>query len=158
MLWFRASFVSHAFVLLQFSELDDATLAFLKEPANKEELQAILKYHVLPVLVPASSIQVGDKYDTVEGNSLEFENVNGSFMIGESTVAQADILGSNGIIHIIDSVLSIPEAMAPSPVTPTAPSPTTPTAPSLGDGTSAATTSNAFGFVLALAGAAAILV
>jgi transforming growth factor-beta-induced protein len=149
----------------QFAKLDAATLAFLTDSANVESLRSILLYHVLPVLVPAASIMNGDHYVTVEGTHLFLDVMGGTVMIGDATVTGTDVLASNGLAHVIDTVLTIPASLAPASAMmgTMAPAMMGTMAPAMApamapvDAYSAASNS-AFGFALALVGAVAILV
>ncbi len=100
-----------------FEALPDGTLDMLLKPENKGKLASILKYHVVSGELNAeavvSAIKSGygkAKVETLEGGSLtvkmDGENVvlmdeNG----GKATVVQTDLMGKNGVIHVIDSVV-----------------------------------------------------
>jgi len=90
-----------------FAKLPAFLLTKLTTAPYKTELGLILKYHVLPSAVPASAV-LGKKQDvaSVGGGVLSIDGANGKVVInGTSTVAQADIATSNGVIHAIDGVL-----------------------------------------------------
>jgi len=75
-------------------------------PENKDQLVAILTYHVVPGKVMAADIankQMMAK--TVEGQSLDINALNGGVSVDNAKVIQADIEASNGVIHVIDSVV-----------------------------------------------------
>ncbi len=100
-----------------FEKIDKATLDDLLKPENKDKLKGILTYHVVSGKLDASAvadaIKKGDgkaTLKTVQGEeitaSLDGENV----VItdakgGKSTVAKTDVMASNGVIHVIDTVL-----------------------------------------------------
>lgn len=88
-----------------FATLPEGTLESLLKPENKEKLQAILTYHVLPGKVLAADIS-GKRLDatTVNGQTVSVDGNNG-VRINNATVISADIKTSNGVIHVIDSVL-----------------------------------------------------
>lgn len=88
-----------------FDALPAGTVESLLEPANKDKLTAILTYHVV-----AGKVMSGDiagksmSVDTVNGAALNVDATNG-VMINNATVTSADIDTSNGVIHVIDTVL-----------------------------------------------------
>jgi len=74
---------------------------------NKELLTKILTYHVIPGKVMASDVmalQEGTMVKTVEGSDIKVSKMNG-VMVDNAKVVKTDIVCSNGIIHVIDSVL-----------------------------------------------------
>ena len=89
-----------------FDKLPEGTLdALLKD---KEKLAAILTYHVVPGKVPSADVAQRATATTVNGKDLKFTAADGKVMVGNATVTQADIPASNGVIHVIDTVL-LPE-------------------------------------------------
>jgi uncharacterized surface protein with fasciclin (FAS1) repeats len=97
-----------------FAELPDGTLESLQEPANKQQLSDILTYHVVPASVMAADVQPG-AVKTVNGAEFTVSTEGGEVVItdGEGNkvnVVQTDIVGSNGVIHVIDGVLMPPAA------------------------------------------------
>ena len=89
-----------------FAKLPAGTVDNLLKPENLEQLQAILTYHVVPAKVLAADVADGATAPTLLAeNSLSFDIEDGSVFIGEAQVVQTDILTSNGVIHVIDSVL-----------------------------------------------------
>jgi uncharacterized surface protein with fasciclin (FAS1) repeats len=92
-----------------FAELPEETLQDLLAPENRDQLRAILTYHVVPSEVP-SSAAVGEmvELETVEGSALTVDGTGDSVMVDGATVVQPDVMADNGIIHVIDAVL-IPE-------------------------------------------------
>jgi uncharacterized surface protein with fasciclin (FAS1) repeats len=93
-----------------FAPTDDA---FAKLPAGTVEsllkdipaLTAILTYHVVPGKVQAAQVVTMSSADTVNGESLPVSVMNGRVKIGTATVTATDIMATNGVIHVIDSVL-----------------------------------------------------
>ena len=71
--------------------------------ANKEKLSAVLTYHVVPVKVMAKDVKAGD-VTTVNGKTIKITTSNG-VVVNTSKVTATDIDASNGVIHVIDSVL-----------------------------------------------------
>lgn len=89
-----------------------STLDVLLEEGNKERLQAILKYHVISGKAMASDVTGIDAAETLEGRSVQFQVNDGTVMAmgkNTATVVKTDIEASNGVIHVIDSVL-LPES------------------------------------------------
>jgi uncharacterized surface protein with fasciclin (FAS1) repeats len=88
-----------------FEKLPEGTVESLLKPENLAKLQAILKYHVVAGKVMAADVVKVDSAKTVEGNSVTVKVTDGGVMIDGAKVAKADIACSNGVIHVIDSVI-----------------------------------------------------
>lgn len=88
-----------------FAKLPDGTVEDLLRPENKAKLQAILTYHVVAGKVTAEEAMKISSAKTVNGESFQVSQKSGSLMIDDATVTQADIMTSNGVIHVIDTVL-----------------------------------------------------
>jgi uncharacterized surface protein with fasciclin (FAS1) repeats len=88
-----------------FAALPDGTVADLLKPENKDQLIAILTYHVIPGAVMSGDI-AGKKLEvaTVQGSELSIDASMG-VKVDNATVVSADIETSNGVIHVIDQVL-----------------------------------------------------
>ena len=71
--------------------------------ANKEKLSAVLTYHVVPRKVMAKDVKAGD-VATVNGKTIKITTANG-VVVNMSKVTATDIDASNGVIHVIDTVL-----------------------------------------------------
>lgn len=93
-----------------FAKLPAGTVESLLKPENKAKLVQILKYHVVAGKVAAADVVKLNSAKTVEGSNVKIKTTNGKVMINSSNVVKADIMTSNGVIHVIDSVL-----MPPSP-------------------------------------------
>ena len=86
--------------------------AFAKLPAgtldallmDKQRLASILTYHVVPGKVMAAQVKPG-QVKTVQGQSLTVSTMNGAVMVNNANVVKTDIVASNGVIHVIDSVV-----------------------------------------------------
>lgn len=91
-----------------FAKLPAGTVETLLKPENKAKLQAVLTYHVVPGSVSSKQVVKLDSAKTVNGQSIAIRTANGSVMIDEAKVVQADIAASNGVIHVIDTVI-LPE-------------------------------------------------
>jgi uncharacterized surface protein with fasciclin (FAS1) repeats len=88
-----------------FAKLPAGTVENLLKPENKAKLTAILTYHVVPGTVMAADVMKLKTAKTVQGGSLKIAAANGKDMIDKATVTKADIAASNGVIHVIDTVL-----------------------------------------------------
>ena len=88
-----------------FAKLPAGTLADLLKPENKAKLTAILTYHVVAGKVMASQVTGMKSAKTVNGQELAISVKGGSVMINNAKVAKADVAASNGVIHVIDTVL-----------------------------------------------------
>lgn len=88
-----------------FAKLPAGTVDSLLLPENKDKLVAVLTYHVLPGQTLAADL-AGQQLSvaTVNGANLHIDGRNG-VKVENATVTQADILTSNGVIHVIDTVL-----------------------------------------------------
>lgn len=94
-----------------FAALPDGTLESLLQPENRDQLVSILTYHVVPNRVMASDVTQLEQANTVAGPPINIQ-VNGGTvtLMGENSaqVVQTDIEASNGVIHVIDTVLMPP--------------------------------------------------
>ena len=88
-----------------FAKLPAGTVESLLKPENKAKLQAILTYHVVSGKVMAKDVMKMDSAKTVEGENLSIKTANGGVMVNDAHVTKADIATSNGVIHVIDTVL-----------------------------------------------------
>lgn len=88
-----------------FAKLPAGTVDDLLKPENKQKLIAILTYHVVPGKVTAAQAMKLNSAKTVNGQSLHINAQGGTVMIDDATVTKADIMCSNGVIHVIDTVL-----------------------------------------------------
>lgn len=88
-----------------FAKLPEGTVETLLKPENKEKLAAILKYHVVPGKVMASDVAAGEVPTLLEGSKATITVKDGTVMIDKATVVKTDIVGTNGVIHVIDSVI-----------------------------------------------------
>lgn len=91
-----------------FAALPEGTVDNLLKPENKDQLVAILTYHVVPGKVMSGDL-AGKTMDaaTVQGQNLSINATDG-VMINNANVVSADIDTSNGVIHVVDSVLLPP--------------------------------------------------
>jgi len=88
-----------------FAKLPAGTLENLLKPENKEKLRNILTYHVVSGSVTASDVMHLDSAKTVEGGSVRITAGPSGVMVNNAHVTRTDIAASNGVIHVIDTVL-----------------------------------------------------
>jgi len=100
-----------------FAKLPKGTISSLLEPSAKSTLTSILTYHVVPAKITAESLvnainATGGSFElkTVNGAILEAKIMNGNPVLidskgNKSFITQTDLSSSNGIIHVIDSVV-----------------------------------------------------
>ncbi len=89
------------------ADLDDpdATLADLLKPENKAKLQAILTYHVISGKVLAKDVVGLKTAKTVQGSDIDITVKDGAVMVDGAKVTATDLIGLNGVIHVIDTVI-----------------------------------------------------
>ena len=92
-----------------FAKLPKGTVENLLKPENKHQLAAILKYHVVPALVPSSAAKVASvNLNTLKSGgdtTIRVRKRFGKVRVDNAKVIAADIKADNGIIHVIDKVL-----------------------------------------------------
>jgi uncharacterized surface protein with fasciclin (FAS1) repeats len=93
-----------------FGKLPAGTVDTLVKPENKAALTKILTYHVVPGKLEARDLSDGKKLKTVEGEELTVKKADGKVMIvdakgGMASVTISNVNQSNGVIHVIDTVL-----------------------------------------------------
>jgi uncharacterized surface protein with fasciclin (FAS1) repeats len=88
-----------------FAKLPAGTVESLLKPENKSKLVAILTYHVVSGKVMAKDVVKLCDAKTVQGSSVKIAVKDGKVSIDSATVVTADIETSNGVIHVIDSVI-----------------------------------------------------
>ena len=88
-----------------FAKLPPGTVEDLLKPENKAKLAAILTYHVVAGQVMAKEAMKLHEAKTVNGEELMIKTSMGSVMINDAKVVKSDIVCSNGVIHVIDTVL-----------------------------------------------------
>ena len=93
-----------------FEALPDGALEDLIGAEDKSQLESILLYHVVEGATMSSDLSQGvQSVLTLQGDSLSIEVTSDGVMVGDAQVVQADTEASNGVIHVIDSVLMPPE-------------------------------------------------
>ncbi|MBT8334724.1 MAG: fasciclin domain-containing protein [Deltaproteobacteria bacterium] len=88
-----------------FAKLPAGTVEGLLKPENKEKLQAILLYHVVPGKVMASDVVKLSSAKTANDMQLAIMVDGKAVKVNDAQVIQTDIMTSNGIIHVIDTVM-----------------------------------------------------
>jgi uncharacterized surface protein with fasciclin (FAS1) repeats len=88
-----------------FSKLPAGAVEDLLKPENKEKLKAILAHHILPEKVLSAEMAGLREAKTVKRSKLKVDN-NGGLKIDGASVLQQDLVTSNGVIHVIDTVLT----------------------------------------------------
>jgi len=88
-----------------FAKLPKGTVENLLKPENRDKLIAILTYHVVPGKVYAADVVKLDSAETVNGARVGIKVANGSVNIDNANVIKPDIAASNGVIHVIDTVI-----------------------------------------------------
>lgn len=88
-----------------FARLPKGTVEDLLKPENKAKLTAILTYHVVPGKVMAADVVKVKEAKTVQGGSLKVTASGGTVKVDNAEVVKTDIAASNGVIHVIDSVV-----------------------------------------------------
>lgn len=88
-----------------FAKLPAGTLESLLKPENKAKLQRILTYHVVPGKVMAADVVKLKSAKAVSGDTIGIATRNGGVTVDNARVVKTDIIASNGIIHVIDSVI-----------------------------------------------------
>jgi uncharacterized surface protein with fasciclin (FAS1) repeats len=87
-----------------FAKLPKGTVEDLLKPENKEKLAAILKYHVVPGKVMAADVKTM-MAKSVQGGDLDVKVSGDNVTVDSAKVTKTDIKASNGVIHVIDTVL-----------------------------------------------------
>jgi uncharacterized surface protein with fasciclin (FAS1) repeats len=90
-----------------FAALPAGTVEDLLKPENKDKLTAILTYHVVAGKVMSTDLKEGMKAATVNGAEITI-TLDGGAKVNGATISGADVAASNGVIHVIDSVILPP--------------------------------------------------
>ena len=81
------------------------TIDSLLKPENKDQLVEILTYHVVAGKVTADQVVTIDSANAVNGMALAIKVDEGSVFVNDSQVIATDVMASNGVIHVIDTVI-----------------------------------------------------
>ncbi len=92
-----------------FAALPEGTVEMLLKPENKDQLVAVLTYHVVPGKVMSTDLSDDMKAKTVQGSEITIDLDDG-VAVNEAKVVTADIETSNGVIHVIDAVILPPQS------------------------------------------------
>ncbi|MAW12748.1 MAG: fasciclin domain-containing protein [SAR116 cluster bacterium] len=87
-----------------FAALPEGTVETLLKPENKDQLAAILTYHVVAGKVMSSDLSEGLQAETVNGQKITI-TLGGGAKVNGANIVKADIEASNGVIHVIDAVI-----------------------------------------------------
>lgn len=89
-----------------FAKLPAGTVESLLQPENMAQLQAVLTYHVVPGKVMSADL-AGQRLNaaTVQGSEVTIDARSGGVMVDGATVVAADVEATNGVIHVIDTVI-----------------------------------------------------
>lgn len=91
-----------------FAALPAGTVEDLLKPENKDRLVAVLTYHVVPGKVTAEQVTGLDKATTVNGADVSIATGGDGVTVNGARVVSADVMASNGVIHVIDKVILPP--------------------------------------------------
>jgi uncharacterized surface protein with fasciclin (FAS1) repeats len=87
-----------------FAKLPAGTVENLLKPENKEQLVAVLKYHVVPGKVMAADVKTMTA-KTVQGQDVQLKVSDAGVYVDNAKVVQTDLVADNGVIHVIDTVI-----------------------------------------------------
>jgi uncharacterized surface protein with fasciclin (FAS1) repeats len=88
-----------------FAKLPAGTLNDLLKPENKQKLQRILSYHVVPGRVSSTDVVKLRTAKAVSGDTIDITASDGTVRVDSARVVKTDIAASNGVIHVIDTVI-----------------------------------------------------
>ena len=88
-----------------FAKLPAGTVESLLKPENRDQLVAILKYHVVPGEVKAAEVVKLTSAPTANGSDVAIRVEGDSVFVNDSRVVATDIAASNGVIHVVDTVI-----------------------------------------------------
>ena len=91
-----------------FAALPEGTVENLLKPENKDQLIAVLTYHVVSGEVYSKDLKNGQKATTVQGADIKVKLDKNGAMINDAKVVAADVEASNGVVHVIDHVILPP--------------------------------------------------
>lgn len=82
----------------------------VSSPQNEEELQNLLEYHIIPQTLQADDFESSQNLQTMSGEEITVEVEGDTITLnGSATVSTVDLEGTNGVVHVIDEVLTLPE-------------------------------------------------
>lgn len=89
-----------------FDKMDRDEYEALLSPQNRDKLISMIKYHILSSAMTSSAVEMLDDIETLSGEKIEIFKRNGSLLVNDAEIIEKDIKTENGIIHVIDSVLT----------------------------------------------------
>ena len=95
-----------------FAALPEGTVESLLKPENKDQLTAILLYHVVSGKIMAADIGSGAQPATLQGATIDVVGSKSGVTVNGANVVGADVVTSNGVIHVIDAVILPPASSA----------------------------------------------
>lgn len=95
-----------------FAALPEGTVESLLKPENQEQLQAVLLYHVVSGKIMAADIGSGAQPATLQGATVDVVGSASGVTVNGANVVSADVVTSNGVIHVIDAVILPPASAA----------------------------------------------
>ena len=95
-----------------FAALPEGTVESLLKPENQDQLQAILLYHVVSGKIMAADIGSGAQPATLQGATIDVVGSASGVTVNGANVVSADVVTSNGVIHVIDAVILPPVSAA----------------------------------------------
>ena len=95
-----------------FAALPEGTVENLLKPENQEQLQAVLLYHVVSGKIMAADIGSGAQPATLQGAKIDVVGAASGVTVNGANVVAADVVASNGVIHVIDAVILPPASAA----------------------------------------------
>lgn len=95
-----------------FAALGQPTLDFLLDPANQATLAGILTYHVVPGRLAAGDALTNEIAGSLQGRAVLFASPNGEARVNGATIRAVNIPCTNGVVHVIDAVLELPDPIA----------------------------------------------
>ena len=92
-----------------FAKLPAGTVDTLLKPENREKLRRILTFHVVAGKVGSTQVVKMTSAKTVSGDMVRISTKDGTVMVDNAKVVTPDVAASNGVIHVIDTVIMPPE-------------------------------------------------
>ncbi len=93
-----------------FAKLPAGTVENLLKPENKDQLVAVLTYHVVSGKVTATEVVGLDRAETLNGESIDITVIAEGVRVNQAAVTTTDVFASNGVIHVIDEVILPPSS------------------------------------------------
>lgn len=94
-----------------FAALPPGTVDSLLLPHNRQQLIDILSYHVVPGAVPSATARTLSDATTLGGPQVLIDSLGSDLFVNDAKVTQADVVASNGVIHVVDAVLLPPQSL-----------------------------------------------